>query len=142
MSTSDTTPSITDGESIHKEYLLDIRIIETSRPDGEGRQYRFEAPQHTEVVFDDPDMAELYTDVYFDVNGFAEEGTGDRGIPPEIVQAGKDTLAAYMLTMPGTTVDWVASFYGRTPAKIEQYVSWVQERAAEIRERAAKTDLA
>ena len=119
------------GESVFREYILGVRIVEIER-DGEPC-YRFEAPQHQGIKFDDPELGELYADVYFDVNGFEEAGTGDRGVPPEIIQAGKDTIIAYFLTQPGTDTNWVASFYGKTPNEIERYVSWVRERAAEIR---------
>ena len=74
-------------------------------------------------------MAELYADVYFDVNGFEEAGTGERGVPPEIIQAGRDTLSAYFLTQPYTDLNWVASFYGKTPPEIERYVATVRKRA-------------
>lgn len=121
-----------NGPSIHREYILGVRIVE-ERSTAEDTGYRFEAPHHEGVTFDDPDSAELYADVYFDVNGFEEAGTGTRGVPPEIIQAGKDTTIAYFLTQPDTDVNWVASFYGKTPSQIERYVSWVRERAAEIR---------
>lgn len=130
-----------NGESIFREYILDVRIIESIPPNGDRLQYRFEAPQHRGVVFEDSDLARLYADIYFDVNGFEEAGTGERGVPPEIIQAGRDTLAAYFLTQPGTDVNWVASFYGVKPSKIERYVSWVRERAAEVREGAKDHDI-
>jgi hypothetical protein len=60
----------------------------------------------------------------------------DVGVPPEVVQAGKDTLAVYLLTQPHTTKEWVASFYGTTHPKIDRYVRWVTDRAEEIRETA------
>lgn len=119
-----------ESERIVEQYILGVRIVETGPEDG---RYRFEAPDHRGTEFEDPEMARLYADVYFDTNGFEEEGTGHRGVPPEVIQAGRDTLAAYFLTQPGTDVHWVASFYGKRPAKIEQYVDWVRERAAEIR---------
>jgi hypothetical protein len=118
-------------ESVHREYILGVRITEVPSPG--GPRYRFEAPEHRGIAFDDPEAAELYADVYFDVNGFAEEGTGTRGVPPEIVQAGRDTLAAYFLTRPETDVNWVASFYGVRRSRVERYVAWVRERAEEIR---------
>ena len=74
-----------DGTVI-EEYVLDVRIVEYDGED--GARYRFEAPEHCEVTFEDPDLARLYADVYFDVNGFQEEGTGDIGVPPAIIQAG------------------------------------------------------
>lgn len=132
---SETSESITAQreESIFREYILGVRIIEYSPQDGQSSWYRFEAPHHKEIVFEDPDLAELYADVYFDVNGFQEDGTGDRGVPPEIIQAGRDTLAAYFLTQPGIDVNWIASFYGVKTTKIERYVSWVRQRGQEIR---------
>lgn len=130
--------SSTASTAIHREYVLDVRIVEEPGPDGSS--YRFEAPEHVGIRFDDPEMAELYADVYFDVNGFVEAGTGDRGVPPQIVQAGKDTLAAYLLTMPDSDVAWVASFYGKKPGEIEQYLSWVRGRAEEIRAGVADHD--
>lgn len=130
-----TDPSSNDrSESVFEAFVLGVRIVECFPADAEEPRYRFEAPRHTEVVFEDPDVAELYADVYFDVNGFQEAGTGDRGIPPEIIQAGKDTVAVYFLTMPGVDVNWVASFYGVKTSKIERYVTWVRQRAEEIRQ--------
>jgi hypothetical protein len=124
--------SATDGARVVESYVLDVHIVEC---DG---GYRFEAPEHEGVVFENADGARLYADVYFDVNGFVEVGTGERGIPPEIVQAGKDTLAAYLLTLPGTDVGWVASFYGATPDRIQRYAERVRSRAAEIRDGVAE----
>lgn len=127
------TPADQD-ESAYKEYVLAVRIVECAALEGGGPHYRFEAPDHQGIVFEDPDLAELYADIYFDVNGFEEAGTGERGVPPEIIQAGRDTLAAYFLTQPYTDVNWVASFYGKKPTKIERYVAAVRTRAHEIRE--------
>ncbi|MFC4989019.1 MULTISPECIES: hypothetical protein [Saliphagus] len=124
-------PATMEEESIHAAYVLDVRIVETRSRDGPS--YRFEAPGHEGLEFDDPDLAELYVDVYFDVNGFEEAGTGERGVPPEIIQAGRDTLAAYFLTQPFTDENWVASFYGVKTAQVDRYVSWVRQRAEEIR---------
>ncbi|MCU4801940.1 hypothetical protein OB920_16290 [Halobacteria archaeon HArc-gm2] len=139
MSQSRESTAAGPGESVYREYIRDVRIVEyttgETSPGAESDEtrYRFEAPLHTEVTFEDPDLAGLYADVYFDVNGFREEGTGDVGVPPEVVQAGKDTLAAYLLTQPHTTKEWVASFYGTTHPKIDRYVRWVSDRAEEIR---------
>jgi hypothetical protein len=113
-----------------KSYPLDVRIVETA--DG---AYRFAAPEHVGRTFADPEAARLYADVYFAVNGFVEANTGDRGVPPEVVQAGKHALAAYLVVQ--TSVDWVASFYGSEPQRIERFLTRVREQAAEVRERAA-----
>lgn len=123
-----------ETETIHRDYVLDVRIVERTTDDGET-VYRFEAPNHEGTEFTDPDAAELYADVYFDVNGSDERDVGERGVPPEIVQAGRDTLVAYFLTWPSTDIHWVASFSGRQPDKVKQYVGRLEERAASIRER-------
>lgn len=121
---------------LYEEYPLDVRIRELAGDDKQHR-YRFEAPEHVEVTFDDADSATLYADVYFVVNGFVEAETGDRGVPPEVVMAGKDALAAYMSIQ--TSVDWVASFYGAEPRRIERYISSIREQAEAVRERARQT---
>jgi len=140
MSDSTATPS-PDTECVHQEYPFGVRIVEFVPEGGDHSQYRFEAPEHTDISFADPEKATLYADVYFDTNGFQEDGTGHRGVPPEVVQAGRDTLAAYFLTMAGTDTNWVASFYGKKPTEIERYVGAVRRRAAEIRDEAADRGL-
>ncbi|UPM44566.1 hypothetical protein MW046_13095 (plasmid) [Halocatena salina] len=120
--------------------MLGVRLI-AEHGDEDGVRYRFEAPNHRGVVFQSPEFAELYVDVYFDVNGFEEEGTGERGVPPVIIQAGRDTLATYLLTQPHTNLNWVASFYGKTPSEIERYVTAVRKRAQEIRDNATERGL-
>ncbi len=125
------------AKSLHRKYILDVRIVEDTATEG-GPVYRFEAPNHDGIEFENPDTAELYADVYFDVNGFEEAGTGKRGVPPEIIQAGRDTLVAYFLTQPRTDVQWVASYYGEKPEKIERYANRVRKRARRIREGATE----
>jgi len=137
--TNSDTPAEGDA-SIHASYAFGVRIREETSPDGEPI-YRFEAPDHEGIAFDDPDTAELYADVFFDVNGFREAGTGDRGVPPTIIQAGRDTLVGYLLTQPDAGRNWVASYYGEKPEKIDRYVARVRKRARLIRERAAERGL-
>jgi hypothetical protein len=69
--------------------------------------------------------------VYFDVNGFEEASTGDRGMLPAVIAGGRDTLAADLLALPGTDGHWVGSFVGRKPSRIEQYETTVRSRAEE-----------
>jgi len=128
-----------ETETVVREYILGVRIVEVERPD--ETVYRFEAPQHIGKTFSNRDHAELYADIYFDVNGFEEEGTGERGLPPEVVQAGRDTMAAYLLTQFGDD-NYVASFYGVRTGKVHEYVSWVQERAEEVRDGARREGVA
>jgi len=132
MAQTDNSSTGTDLET-HREYILGVRITERTTASGEVR-YRFEAPDHQGIEFEDPEMATLYADVYFDVNGFQEAGTGERGVPPTVIQAGRDTLVAYFLTQDGVDVHWAASFYGEKPEKIERYVSRVRKRSKKIRE--------
>ncbi|OYR38918.1 hypothetical protein DJ82_10785 [Halorubrum sp. Ib24] len=125
----------------YREYVMDVRVVEL-----DGGRYRFEAPRHDGIEFGDAETAELYADIYFDVNGFEEAGTGDRGVPPIIIQAGRDTLAAYLLTQPYADRQWVGSFMGVQPGKIERYASRVRKRADNIRRNVsemedAETDL-
>jgi len=124
---------------VYRAYVLDVRIVEST--DGEATTYRFEAPSHEGITFDDPETAELYADIYFDVNGFEEAGTGQRGVPPVIIQAGRDTLAAYFLTQPTVDERWVASFMGVKPGKVIRYAARVQDRAENIRTRIKERDL-
>lgn len=120
----------------HHEYILDVRIVERTTPD--GTVYRFEAPHHGGIEFDDSEMAELYADIYFDVNGFDEEKVGEEGVPPAIIQAGRDTLAAYFLTQPYGDINWIASYYGIKPEKAQRYVNRVRKRAKKIRDGAVE----
>ncbi|WP_251330352.1 hypothetical protein [Haloplanus pelagicus] len=124
-------PTSDGTETIHREYVLDVRIVERTTLD--GTRYRFQAPHHDGETFDDPETAELYADVYFDVNGFDEEDVGDRGVPPAIIQAGRDTLTAYFLTQTYGDLNWVASYYGIKPERAERYVNRVEKRAKGIR---------
>mgnify|MGYP000268302223 CR=1 FL=1 len=120
-------------ERIHREYVLDVRIVEVTTAAGDAA-YRFEAPHHDGRTFTDAETAELYADVYFDVNGFDEQRVGERGVPPEIIQAGRDTLAAYFVTQHYGDVEWVASYYGHKPERARRYVERVRKRARKIRD--------
>jgi len=135
MAQSETAPD----SPVHRTYLMDVRIVELIGD--ESTAYRFEAPNHEGSTFADPEKAELYADIYFDVNGFEEAGTGQRGVPPVIIQAGRDTLAAYFLTQPTVDEQWVASFMSVQPGKVIRYASRVQDRAENIRSRIKQQDL-
>ena len=119
---------------------MDVRIVEVT--EGDETRYAFEAPEHEGIAFDDPEDAELYADVYFDVNGFEEAGTGERGVPPVIIQAGRDTLAAYFLTHDSIDEQWVGSFMGVQPGKVVRYALRVRDRAENIRSRIEERELA
>lgn len=135
MAQTETVPD----SPVHRAYVMDVRIVESTGD--EGTAYRFEAPNHEGITFDDPETAELYADIYFDVNGFEEVGTGERGVPPVIIQAGRDTLAAYFLTQSTVDEQWVGSFMGVQPGKVIRYASRVQDRAENIRARIKEKNL-
>lgn len=139
MARASNSEAVCRSESCHREYPFDVRIVEV--PGDDESRFRFEAPEHEGSRFDDPATAELYADVYFDVNGFEEAGTGDRGVPPVIIQAGRDTLAAYLLTQPYTDTQWVASFFGCKPEKVTRYRNRVKKRAENIRRRVEEREL-
>lgn len=124
----------TERETVYREYIKNVRILEIESP--ADTRYRFEAPKHPGMEFETTEKATLYADVYFDTNGFREEGTGEIGIPPAIVQSGMDVIASYMLAQPETSKEWVASFFGSTHEEIDTYVSWVRNRAEEVRQKA------
>jgi len=126
-------------ETIYREYILDVSIVERSTP--AGTVYRFEAPHHEGIEFGDPETAELYADVYFDVNGFDEAKVGAEGVPPAIIQAGRDTLAAYFHTQSYGDINWIASYYGIKPERAERLIERVRKRAANVRAGAAERGL-
>jgi hypothetical protein len=128
------------GETVYETYIMGVRVVETER-DGETK-YRFEAPDHMGRTFDDPEMATLYADVYFDVNGFVEEETGERGVPPKIIPAGRDTMVAYMRTLPHANKDWVSCYFAERPDKIRRYIMNVRARADEVRQGAIEQGVA
>lgn len=133
--TEDRSPEAVN-ESIYKEYVLGVRIVESTTESGETR-YRFEADTYRGREFEDQDLATLYADIYFCTNGFEEEGTGERGVPPEIIGAGRAVLASYFLTQPSIDQHWAASFFGVKPHRIREYTRWVRENAKQIRDGAS-----
>jgi len=119
------------GETVYEEYIMDVRIVEIEGED--GTRYRFKAPDHCGKTFYDSEIATLYAAIYFDTNGFVEADTGDRGIPPSVVQGSRDTLVAYMYTTPGADTDWVSCYFAERPDRIRRMVENVRARARKIR---------
>ncbi|MBX0325195.1 hypothetical protein EGH21_19400 [Halomicroarcula sp. F13] len=65
-------------EREHARHRLARIVDATGRPDVEY-SYRFEAPTHETVIFDDRERAERYQEVYLTVGIFDEDqGTGAR----------------------------------------------------------------
>jgi hypothetical protein len=128
--------AIDDDDRVHREYPERVRITSYRHPDLGERRWRFEAPLHDDATFPDPDLAELYADVYFAVGGFREEKSGERGVPPAVAFAGRPETVAYALTLPGVTgsVEWAAGQFGLEESTVRTYVSRVREAARERRE--------
>ncbi|WP_330633082.1 hypothetical protein [Halocatena halophila] len=131
---SENTPASGDRSAAHRSYPLGVSIVVDSEAPAADR-YQFVAPEHVGRSWPTAMPAELYADVYFDTNGFVEAETGSRGVPPEVIQAGRDTLAAYFLTHEALDRNWVASYFGKSPEAIDRYIEAVQQRATEIRTR-------
>ncbi len=129
---AENTPASSERSAVHRSYPLAVSIVVDSEAPAADR-YQFVAPDHVGRAWPTASPAELYADVYFDTNGFVEAETGSRGVPPEVIQAGRDTLAAYLLTHDALDRNWVASYFGKSPAVIDRYVEAVQQRAEEIR---------
>ncbi|SEN49046.1 hypothetical protein SAMN05216388_1003238 [Halorientalis persicus] len=127
-------------ETVYEKYVLNVRVVEVT--DGDDTRYRFEAPDHCGKTFEDPEMATLYADVYFDVNGFVESETGERGVPPKIIPAGRDTMVAYMRTLPGADEDWVSCYFAERPDKIKRLIRNVRARAEKVRAGVVEQDVA
>ena len=79
--------------------------------------------------------------MYFNVNGFREEKTGDRGVPPEVATAGNDTLAAYLITQRGMSRKWATRFFDIGRELVCAYASRVRSRARDTREELSDTNM-
>lgn len=73
--------------------------------------------------------------VYFAVGSFCEDDTGTRGILPAVAAAGTNSLAAYLLSRPHTSAEWVQSFFRIDRATLDHFVASVRSRAAAVRAR-------
>jgi hypothetical protein len=125
MSRPERQNTTADASSVYRQYVLDVQIVEMPTEAGDPH-FRFEVGDTEGRTFKDPEMATLYADIYFCTNGFEEDGTGDRGVPPEIIAAGRAVLAAYFLTQPSIDQHWVASFFGVKPHRIREYADSVR----------------
>lgn len=129
-----------------EEYPYSVRIeryhpMQTKQTDdgfsieGDEVRYRVVTPNAQKIPeFDAEDTARLWVDVYFDVGGFREEKTGDRGVPPEVAAAGKDTLVAYLVTQRGMSTTWATRFFDISRETVHSYCSRVRSRARAARE--------
>lgn len=110
------------------------RIVEVLTPSTAAPRYRFEALL-CDAGFNDLEGARLYADVYFAVGSFCEDDTGTRGIPPAVSAAGTDSLAAYLLSRPHTSAEWVKSFFQVDQETLDHFVASVRSRAEAVRSR-------
>lgn len=117
------------NESVEKSYPYDIRVIRVDRED-EPPLYRFEAPGFVETMeWKDKDAALMYAAVYVAVDGFREEKTGERGIPPEVERDGREAVVAYLTTQRGMSTKWVTRFYDIPAQRVYEYKSRIRARA-------------
>lgn len=137
MPTAQTT--LAANESIEVAYPHDIRVIKIDRED-ERPLYRFDAPMFkpkdtdTTPEWENPEEAKLYAAVYVVVNGFREEKTGRRGIPPEVQRDGMEAVVAYLSTQDGMGTEWISNFYSLDRQRIYEYRSRIRSRAEAIAE--------
>lgn len=123
-----------------EEYPAGVTISEGRT--GDRTFYSVRTPRPAEngylllPTFETLDIAELYADVYFDVEGFRDEKTGERGIPPEVARAGTDTIAAYLRTQ-GKSTEFLMDWLGVKRETIHSYLSRVRSRAKEKRDELA-----
>lgn len=118
-----------------EEYPSEVTIEKATTDSGEVT-YRVNTPKsgtgaHRTPIFDEEKMARLWADVWFDVGGFYEEGTGNRGVPPAVATANTDTTIAYLVTQHG--VAELAEHYDIERTTIYSYLSRVRKRARETR---------
>lgn len=66
--------------------------------------------------------------------------TGRRGVPPNMAVAGKDTLAAYLLTQRGYSVDWATHFFEVERDTVYTNLSWIRNRAEQARAEHSDSD--
>lgn len=123
----------THTEEIYKQYPGNARIHEFKDKDG-VICYEFKAPMHEGREFSNKWAAELYADVYWAVDSFREEKSGERGVPPEIAIEGKPEIAAYLLTSPSISMDWIMTFFDVERETIHTYLSRVRSKAEAARE--------
>lgn len=95
-----------------------VRTPHTSSHDKGGRWW------------ESPEAAELYAHVYIAVDGFREEKTNRRGIPPAVALAGKPEVVSYMLTLPGYSRVWFRR-NGYERETVNTYTSRVRKKARE-----------
>lgn len=135
---------VTEEEAIDERVVRDdpgrVQVIGYKTEDYNSF-YCFEGPMYRgDRRWEHKDLAFLYADVYWDVGGFREEKTGKRGVPPAIAAAGRDTLAAYLLTQRGVSSDWLTGFFDVEPETISTYLSRVRARAEKAREEYSEDD--
>jgi len=133
-----------DDDTTVDEHPGGVRIDEyTDRLPGgdkklpERTKYRVVIPGYASIPrFDDLDDARLWLSVYYDVGGFQEERTGKFGVPAKVAAAGKDTLAAYLLTQDRMNASELATFFDVERDTIYSYCSRVRKRGRDAQKAA------
>jgi DNA-binding CsgD family transcriptional regulator len=126
-----------DDATVHRNDQDIVRIWQI--PDEEslsGSYYELEAPLYRgDVRFEDPELAELYADVYWCADMFSENETGERGVPPRVARRGQEAIVAYCIARsPGTSVEWAAAEFDVSEDTVRTYLSRVRRQAEVQRE--------
>jgi alkanesulfonate monooxygenase SsuD/methylene tetrahydromethanopterin reductase-like flavin-dependent oxidoreductase (luciferase family) len=79
--------------------------------------------------FDNPDKARLYTNVQTVINGFREEKTGERGVPPSVAR--EDVVMVYLVAQPPMSMELVARHFDVSEDRIREYIRALRNRAKE-----------
>lgn len=116
-----------------EEYAHDCRIVHEVDPGGEDLYHYENALGHVKA-FRDLDKARLYADVQTVTDGFREEKTGERGVPPTVARAREDVLMAYLASNPTMSVEWVAQHFDLSQERVREYIRSLRNRAKQLRE--------
>jgi hypothetical protein len=118
------------SETVIEEYPDGSRIVHEERmyPD----LYHFEREGEIRLKsFKNPDKARLYADLYEVVDGFKEDNTGTRGVPPTIARDREEIRMAYFTATMSST--YAAGAFEVEESEVLTAVYRVRERAKTLR---------
>ena len=117
------------SDDIIEEYPNGCRIVHEERnyPD----LYHFERPERRLESFENLEKARLYADAYEVTDGFDEENTGTRGVPPTVARDRGDIRIAYFVA--SMSVTYAAHVFEIDKESVLHHVRCVLERADEQR---------
>jgi hypothetical protein len=115
-----------DGTTTVAEYEHGTAIVLD-----ESGQYYYVNPMGDRVrAFESESRAQLYADIQTVVDGFREDKTGERGVPPAVARAfDENLLMAYHVATPSMGVTWTARAFGVDEDEVRSAVGVIQDRA-------------